>query len=856
MKLGTWIFLLALTPLAANAQSNSIPLDEVKKEVKDSTPAAEQPAQKSDVERIEVTGSHIKRLDTEGASPVTTITRKELDKSGYTSVSDVLRDTGMNSFGSQRESSNSGAPAGNAEVSLRGLGSDNTLVLLNGQRLPTDAVTGAVDLNLIPMAAVERIEVLKDGASAIYGSDALGGVVNIITRKDFQGTEVSVEQTTPSLRGGKQDNISIVNGFNARRLNMVNVMQYRDNSAVYSRDRSWSNDGVSQIGAAPRYTGTDGNSHIAGGCPPANIKHTPTGDVCTYKYSNDQNDIPDLKSFGLMSESNIEVSPTVKMTVRLGGTDRATKTVLAPPPDTITIPKNVANTLGPGGTTLPGADPNQDLDLTFRATQLGNRVNQSQTYAYNALVGSQIELPKDWELDLTASNDKIMNTNKGVGGYALSPAMISAISNHLCNPADPSQPCDLDSARYTPVESMMSEMTSADVKATGEITQMPAGPLSIAIGGTVTYQQYKDQYDDQSVDGNVFGSANSNGAGGRSTRSGYTELSIPIVKSLEAQIAARYDHYSDFGDTVNPKGALLFHASKSVLLRASAGTGFKAPLMQELYAASSAGYPGFIDHVACDRERAAGGPTPECAVEQYKVTSGGNTGLKEERSVSYSTGVVFEPSKSFNISTDVFEIQNKNVVGLDYDDLTLAEAKGIHPSDYGISVTRDANGNITSVNAPLQNLSRQEITGFDISATYRMGKFRLGTEHSQMFWFKEEGFPGAGYRNKLGEHGRPAWRNATTLTYNPTENNDISLVALTTASQEKTDPSMGRIGQYTEWDIMYAYKWRKVGTLMAGVKNVLGTTPPLDDSDPTALLNASIYNPIGQEYYTGYKSTF
>src|ERR1035437_6514322 len=126
---------MAFGPASGFAQTTTLPLEEIKKEAVDQTPQPSLPQvqEKKDLERIEVTGSHIKRIDTEGASPVTTITRKQIEKSGYTSVSDVLRDTGVNSFGSQRESTHSGAPAGNAEVSLRGLGSSDTLVLLNGQ---------------------------------------------------------------------------------------------------------------------------------------------------------------------------------------------------------------------------------------------------------------------------------------------------------------------------------------------------------------------------------------------------------------------------------------------------------------------------------------------------------------------------------------------------------------------------------------------------------------------------------------------------------------------------------------------------------------------------------------------------
>jgi iron complex outermembrane receptor protein len=155
------------------------------------------------VEKIQVTGSHIKRIDIEGPSPVQTIDKQELDETGYNSVADVLRNVSANSFGSRREQAGS-TVAGVAEVSLRGLGASSTLVLMNGRRLPTDGVTGAVDLNLIPMAAVERVEILKDGASAIYGSDAIGGVVNIITKRDYVGTEMSFQHLFQILKAVKR----------------------------------------------------------------------------------------------------------------------------------------------------------------------------------------------------------------------------------------------------------------------------------------------------------------------------------------------------------------------------------------------------------------------------------------------------------------------------------------------------------------------------------------------------------------------------------------------------------------------------------------------------------------------------
>ena len=832
-----------------------MPLEEVKKAAqeaaKDAAPAVEE---KKDVERVEVTGSHIKRIEVEGASPVQTITRKDLEKSGYNSIADVLRDTSANSFGSGRETTNSSA-AGNAEVDLRGLGASNTLVLLNGQRLPTDAITGAVDLNLIPEAAVERVEILKDGASAIYGSDALGGVVNIITRKDFSGSQVSTSQVTPEQRGGRKNDISLVNGFNAGRLNMINVIQYRDNQPVFSRDRVWSNNGVSSIGAVPGYSSGGGPSNVLN-CPPDQLRVTPAGSFCTFKYSDYSTELPELKQISLLSETNIEVNSKVKLTARVMGGQREVRTMLAPAPGSLQLTGGpLVDQLGPGGTLLPGATAGQDLVINLRTAENGNRESRLTAYNVNTLLGAKIEVTPDWQVDMALGHNDVQSENAGINGYTLKSALIAQIQAG-CSPFDPARPCRFSDSQYTPIESTRSQLTTFDVKTSGTLAEMNSGSLGLAVGAQTTYAKYIDSFDDQSVADNVFGNAGSSGRGGRSTRSAFAELSIPVTKKLELQLAERFDSYSDFGDTANPKAAFIYRMNKSMLLRGSAGTGFKAPLMQDLYAASSLSFPSFIDHVACNAERAAGGATPSCAPQQYQVISGGNKGLREEKSQALSLGTVYEPSKEFNIGTDFFWVRNRNVVGIDYEDLTLAESMGVNVAQSGVTVTRDNQGYIVDVNAPLQNLSEQQIAGFDIASSYQFKRVRLSTDHSQMFYFKEQGFPGIPFRNKLGEHGRPAWRNATALSYRPAERHDLAFIGITTAGQQKSMKELGRLRNYTQLDMQYAYKSKKYGTFTVGVKNVMGTTPPLDDSDPTGQLNTALYDQIGRQYFTGYKATF
>lgn len=841
-------------PFSVHAQSLTLPSEEIRKEE-----VAPPPTEKK-IERVQVTGSHIKRLDAEGTSPVRTVTRKEMEKTGYNSVSDVLRDTTVNSFGSAREQSGSNA-AGVAHVNLRGLGSSNTLVLLNGQRLPSDAVTGAVDLNLIPMAAVERIEVLKDGASATYGSDALGGVVNIITRKDFSGNEISLNQITPEAKGGRRTELSLVNGINKGRFNMVNVVQYRDNDKIYSRDREWSNNGRSRLGSPGSYkSANSGTWNADPNCPSGAIEHTPNGDFCTFKHTDYSTSLPALQQMSVLSESNFELNSRVKLKARVGGTQKKAQWSYAPAPGSFTIPGSVADHLGPGGGVLPGATPGEDLDVNYRLADLGTRDHEIDTRGVNALVGTTVEVGKGWEVELNTGHNRVQTMDRGVNGYALTRVIEDSIANGSHNPfAAPGQRGSLAGAHYVPWEKTTTELSSVDLKAQGQFGHLPAGRFGMAVGATYTNQKYKDQSDDASVNDEVFGNAGSNGGGGRDTRAVYTEFAIPVTEKLEMQVAGRYDQYSDFGDTVNPKVAALYRPVRSVLIRGSAGTGFKAPLMQDLYAASSNGNPTFIDHVSCAREQAAGGPTPSCVPRQYNVTSAGNTGLKEERSISYNAGVMYEPNRDFNIGTDLFLTRLKNVVGIDYGDAMEAERQlgaGALASR-GVIVHRDpSTGLIDNIEAPLQNLSAQEVAGIDLETSYRLWKFKLGTEHSQLFYFKEEGFPGTGLKNKLGRNGRPPWRNTTSLGFTPSERHELTVAAITIAGHEKAVATMGKLNNYTSWDLQYAFRTKKIGTFTAGVKNLLDTIPPLDDSNPGSPLDETLYDQVGRALYTGYKATF
>ena len=826
--------------------------------------AADDKAKKYDrrVEKLEVTGSHIKRIDVEGPSPVVVLDREHLERSGYNSVADVLRESTTNSFGSAREASGSNA-AGVASVSLRGLGASRTLVLLNGKRLPSDAVTGAVDLNLIPMAAVERIDILKDGASATYGSDALGGVVNIITRKDYNGTEISARQHVPEMKGGEKTEVNLVTGSSSAESSLVTTIHYRQNKKIFARDREWSAEGTSTLGSPGSYRQVNGdntkeNWQADSNCPAGQIRTTPGGDFCTFRYADFATSLPNLEQLSALTDFTYEFNDQYTFFGRVNATRKRASWIYAPSPGIFKVPSAVADTLGPGGTPLPGVTPGSDVEIRYRLVELGNRVSEIETTAFGILAGFKGQLFNTWDWELSSHTNRVNRTDFGVSGYAVEADLDNLIATGAFNPMAPAgSRGSLDSAFYKPWQVSNSEISATELKASGELFDIWGGALALGVGGIFSHESYQDIFDPLSVQGKIFGNAGSSGGGERDTESGYIELSAPLTSNLELQLAGRHDKFSDFGETTNPKAAIRWQASKSLMFRASTGTGFKAPAMQDLYASTSEGYPSFIDHVACEAEKTAGGATPSCAPQQYLRVSGGNPDLKEETSTSVNVGMVYQPSQMFSFGMDWWQINLDNVVGLSLEDATKAELAGANLADHGVVIVRDSNGYIEEVTAPLLNLSKQEISGLDIATEMRYrgkaGLLGLKIEHGLVFAYKQEGFPGTGFLDILGERGLPPWRNTATLSYAPNLNNEMSLVARTVAGTDKTVKEEGKLKDYTEFDFQYNYTAPWDGTLTVGIKNLAGSTPPLDDSDPNNQLDGSLFDAIGKTAYVGYK---
>ena len=818
------------------------------------------------VEKIQVTGSHIKRIQLEGPSPIQVIDNEDLKQTGYNSVSDVLRDISASSFGSPREASGDGA-AGVSSVSLRGLGSNRTLVLLNGKRIAVDSA----DLNLLNMAAVERIEILKDGASATYGSDAIGGVVNIITKKDYQGWRFEVQQSLTELKGGEKAHINIMGGHNTDKFSGLAVLSYRDNKTIYDRDREWTKAqdiyGYSSFGNPGTYqeagsVDADGDGVIDGegtlyagpNCPQDRVLTSGTSSYCMYDWSQYSTGLPELRQLSLLGDANYQLSSGLKAYSRLSYTRREVKWQYAATPHTFNIiAPNLPVLQIPTGT---------NLTVMYRLTELGPRQSEISSDALGILAGVSGELWATWDWTLEANWRQQKTKDRGVNGYGRRSLFKTLVDNGQYRPFDASNKGDLSSIAYVPETNDTETVYGIELKATGELMDLEYGPLSMAVGAIGTWESSKVVADEVSRTRDLIGDAVTEIDGSRNIASAYTELSALLLPTLETQLSGRIDHYSDFGSTVNPKLAVMWKARPDLLIRTSAGTGFRAPTIKEIYSEAN-GYPTFIDHYGCKKQKESNGGvqdrtnTPSCYPRQYFSIREKSNDLKEETSTSFNIGAIYQPTNHLSFSLDFWDIRIKNAIGLDRENVTKAEAQGLPLGQVEIN-RNSVDNSIQSFKSPLLNLAQANLSGLDLVSDYSFtppllsgfkAKFRV--EGSILFNYDYTAFEGLELEDIVGDNGSPQWRHSASLNLNR-KNHDFYLVAKTIAGQKKAVESLGTIPNYTEWDFQYKYSDNKYGIVTTGVKNLFGSTLPLDDTAGANQGNSTLYSDVGRYIYLNY----
>ena len=724
--------------------------------------------------RVEVTGSSIKRIAKEGALPVQIITADQLDKKGITNAEQLLQQISSNGTGADNMVSGNnvfGADAdrtsgGGSFANLRGLGPNSTLVLLNGRRIATYGGSGkAVDLNSIPLGAIARVEILKDGASAIYGTDAVGGVINFILKTDYQGLELSASTNQTEAGGGAIHRLSVLGGtgnLDENHYNIMGSLTFDKSEELDSHQRAFANGYQPSRGLSPDTTGTPSANQLTGAGTALGTSFTVPGDAnkylqagllslqgkcntipgqsqydtalwkdvtsplrstysCAYDYGGDYVIQTPVERVNGLLHGTYQFDPDHRAFVELLGSRTKAKAILTP--------AQISTTLAAGNAYPVGGAYYQDLspyistfDKTkpiiykWRADPLGNRTQQSTTDNIRVLVGLDGTLAGKYDYRLGASHADSRTKTDLLDGYAYTNALYSALGTGIINPfilagqtQTPAAMSLIDSTKFTgQLNHGSTSLDQIDGNLSGEILKLPAGPLAGAVGFDLRRESYTYNQD---VDATQILLAPGNAGLAKATRdikAVYAELIVPVMKDLEMQLAVRRDQYSVIGATTNPKVAFRYQPAEWLLFRGSANKGFLAPSFTQLYTAPVLQElpNGIIDPVGCPLHP---GDPLYCAIPRLNYYSGGNADLKPETSKQGTLGFVIEPVKGWSASVDYWAINSKNRILNRTPQIVLANAVALADN-----IHRDANGVIEYVQSGWINAAGSKTRGADI----------------------------------------------------------------------------------------------------------------------------------------------
>ena len=673
---------------------------------------------------VTVTGSRLKRVDSEGALPVTVISREQIDTSGATSVAEVIRSVTFAAAGNFRPQSGSSAQSW-ASVDLKGLGSGRTLVLIDGRRAPKAPMVGsASDMNSIPLGAIERIEILTDGASAVYGSDAIGGVVNIITRKDFEGFQIMAGFTNPSNDGGERREASLLFGTSGKNGRVMGGMSFNGRGMVFTRQRPWGTDlGVSSFGN--NYITSKGLQAVPGGCTDTNF-WTASNGTCSFNFNAVAADEASVKNTALFSKGEYKINDNWKMYGNASITRVESFGRYAPTPGAVTLsatsPNNIAAQVDPS---MAG----KSVTLRHRFAAAGNRDTNTDNNVYDLLVGTQGSWGKtdiDAGFRWTDSQYRELGRN-----YIVGPLAEKYMNSGEYNIFKPSQnPASiLNAIKATIGRDAFFRIAEVYTTASMPLMKLAGGDAQILFGAERRTEKYQDKYDSLSEAGVILGSAGNSAGGNRSVNSFFTESVLPVAKGVELSLAARHESYSDYGSDTSPKAALRWKIRPNLLVRGAVGTGFAAPSLPILTQKESFSAESVIDpatYVAFGG-KPADANTKQVQVDTYFIA---NPDLSSEKSENASIGVVWDATDKISVKADYWQIKITDKIASIGAQTLVDRSNGSDPRAIpaGLGVKRSAsNGAIERITAGYGNEGEIKTTGLDITAdlSYRLSNIPL-----------------------------------------------------------------------------------------------------------------------------------
>jgi iron complex outermembrane receptor protein len=848
------------------------------------TLAGLQSAQAQQTDTVTITGSGIKRsIESQQALPVTVFSMEELRSVGVTSTEEILQRVTASQSTQGASQSIGSSTGGGSYANMRGLGSNKTLVLLNGRRLAFFGIgASSVDLNAIPFAALERVEILRDGASAVYGTDAVGGVINFITKRDYKGFDVAVEKISPSGAGGGSQRITLSAGKGDLQEDGYNFWFSMDNKkqdSVAATQRDFAKTGVIPSAGLALTSGTTfpanfNYTKLAGGglgsgnitspnCAPPGSIHL-SGTTCRYDYTSSIDIIPQTDNTNLNAKGSFRLGADKLLTVEAVHSENVTVARVAPDPVTgLTMP--ITSTYYPR--TYAGIDPTKGLTgIGWRMSPGGQRENTSTAIA-DRLVVDLSGVAGDWDYKSGFFTTTSKVSDGPTNGYVNKSMIQNGITSGLLNPFGDNTQAGLAAIQAAKAFGTFSTgkgtATGIDARFNRELFKMDGGAAQLSLGGELRREGYSTDTNDDLVN-NVPSAGRSpyhvNDAS-RTVTALMAEALLPVSKQLELQAAARMDRYSDFGTTFNPKVGFRYTATPTWLLRGSANTGFRAPSLDDIYGPQSRSFTNnsYNDPVLCPGGvvSASGIASRDCGQQSQALQGGNPNGLKPETSKSFSLGTAFQPAKNLLITVDYWNIQLEKQIQAFPEQAIFAD-----PAKYANRIVRcntlgsaeqalwDACGvqagsnAIAYIKTLTDNLGNVKTNGLDVSAAWSTlieGVGRLGINYDGTYVnsYQYQREIGGAYVENAGKYVDSApifrWKHNVITTLNSGNMRySMGVRYLSGYTDENADPDYpNQVKAYTLVDLGMSYTGVKNLVVSAGLRNALNAIPPFSNQSST-----------------------
>lgn len=862
----------------------------------------------SGVERIEVTGSRIKRTDMETATPVTVMSADEMAKQGFTNIQDALESLTSTTGAMTTQSVHGFTPAASS-ISLRGAGANRTLTLINGKRLnqypkPAGGTDNFVDTANLPMEAVQRIEILQSGGSAIYGADAVGGVINIILKKDFEGVAIKYRHGDTSNGGGGSDRIALSLGASSDRGNVSSFIEFTDNQQLKATDRDNFGLHTDKVPYSPHSAYSSYGARIAAvtrddktvptgqrvltaqECTDAG--YTMAGSVCGFDRSQWRDLQPESTRFISSTNFNYELADDITFVGRLDFAEAKSVTNIEPmaigDEYGITVDGNSLTVTGAGQsktfadkTLALGGDfanaENGEYFYARRLSEFGSRGGETKTRNYFFTTGLEGMLADEYNWDASVNYGR---TNVDVFSQGLATEL--GMYNYLTagdngnSLLEKMSDTDVANAAYTPFETAQSTQKNIQANISGMAFEMPAGDAMFAFGAEYTEQDYQSDADSESKKGNILNKGGSSGSGERSYWATYAELSLPVTDLITINAALRYDDYDDFGSNLSPQIAVEYRPLRELLVRGSVSSVFRAPDMHRVYGDPTDAFSSVIDFKQCQAMGGTPGQAYEndaalnevCKELHIDTTTGSNKDLEAETGYTANIGAVWG-GDTLNASFDLWEWKLDDMVS----DVSPSKAAREY-EQYEDMITRDESGKITHINAVAQNLAFQKVRGIDITAGYgwdleQFGELKLNFNGSYILLSEGQISPTDPVEDDIENGGLPQYRanlvlgwfvedfEATLGAYHTARMHGMYYKSFKQSAIDKGqafDESAYEVASQTKWNLTAGYNINDAIKVKAGVVNLFDAGP---NFDPTATswphYDRSVYNARGREWF-------